>query len=72
MAAPTRLVPRLGLACMAAAILSGILQGLWEMAHPILTTDSAFASASAWQRRGYAMLSLIKSVGFFAGLRRSS
>ncbi len=68
MNAPTRLVGRLGLACMAAAVLSGILQGLWEMAHPILLSDSTFAFASATQRWGYATLSVIKSLGFFAGL----
>ena len=63
-----KLIERLGWACMIAAILSGILQGLWEMAHPILITDSTFASASAAQRWGYGILSVIKSVGFLAGL----
>jgi hypothetical protein len=63
----TKLVARMGLACMVAAILSGILGGLWEMAHPILTTDT-FASASGAQRWGYALLSVIRSVGFLAGL----
>jgi hypothetical protein len=64
----TRLVGRLGLACMLAAILSGIIQGLWEMAHPILITESAFATASAAQRWGYGISSVIKSAGFLAGL----
>lgn len=63
-----RTVAPLGLACMLAAILSGILQGVWEMTHPILTTDSIFASAPATQRWGYGILALIKSVGFYAGL----
>jgi hypothetical protein len=63
-----RLVTQLSLACMVAAILSGILQGLWEMQHPILITDSTFAAASAAQRWGYGILSVIKSVGFLAGL----
>jgi hypothetical protein len=53
---------------MIGAILSGILQGLWEMAHPILITDSTFAAASAAQRWGYGILSVIKSAGFLAGL----
>lgn len=53
---------------MMAAILSGILQGLWEMAHQILITDSTFASASATQRWGYGIIAVIKSVGFLAGL----
>ena len=68
MNAPIRLVGRLGLACMAAAVLSGILQGLWEMAHPIVVSAGTFASASATQRWGYATLSVIKSLGFLAGL----
>ena len=68
MSVQSKLVAQLGLACMVAAILSGILQGLWEMAHPILIPGSAFASASATQRWGYGILSAIKSVGFLAGL----
>jgi hypothetical protein len=63
-----RLVERLGLACIVAAILSGILQGVWEMAHPILVTENTFAAASATQRWGYAICSVIKSAGFLAGL----
>jgi hypothetical protein len=63
-----KLVGRLGLACIVAAILSGILQGLWEMAHPILVTENAFAAAPAAQRWGYGISSVIKSAGFLAGL----
>jgi hypothetical protein len=64
-----RSVAPLGLACMAAAILSGLLQGVWELAHPILVDDgSTFASAPAAQRWGYGLLALIKSAGFCAGL----
>jgi hypothetical protein len=63
-----RLVERLGLACIIAAILSGIFQGLWEMAHPILITENTFAAASAAQRWGYGLSSVIKSAGFLAGL----
>ncbi len=68
MSVEERLVARLSLTCMAAAILSGIVQGLWEMQRPILITSSTFASASAAQRWGYGLLSAIKSVGFLAGL----
>lgn len=53
---------------MVAAVISGIFQGVWEMARPILITSDTFASAPASQRWGYAMLSVIKSAGFFAGL----
>jgi hypothetical protein len=64
-----RSVAALGLACMAAAILSGILQGIWELAHPILVNDgSTFASAPATQRWGYGLLAVVKSAGFCAGL----
>jgi hypothetical protein len=64
----TRLVERLCWTCIVAAVLSGILQGLWEIAHPILITESAFATASAAQRWGYGISSVIKSAGFLAGL----
>jgi hypothetical protein len=68
MTTSTKSVARMGMACMAAAILSGILGGLWEMAHPVLTTADTFASSSGAQRWGYALLSVIRSVGFLAGL----
>src|SRR4051812_23903727 len=64
----TKSVTWMGLACMTAAVLSGILGGLWELAHPILTTAETFASSSGAQRWGYALLSVIRSVGFLAGL----
>ena len=38
------------------------------MAHPILTTAETFASSSPAQRWGYALLSVIRSAGFLAGL----
>jgi hypothetical protein len=46
-----RSVAPLGLACMASAILSGLLQGVWEMAHPILVNDTTVASAPASRTR---------------------
>jgi hypothetical protein len=63
-----RLVERLGWACIIAAVLSGILQGIWEMARPILITENTFTAASAAQRWGYGISSVIKSAGFLAGL----
>jgi hypothetical protein len=36
--------------------------------HPILTSESTFASASAAQRWGYGLLAVVKSAGFCAGL----
>lgn len=62
------LIAWLGLSCMAAAFLSGILQGLWELSRPILIDPQAFASASPAQLWGYGILAIIKSAGFLAGL----
>jgi hypothetical protein len=62
------LIARLGLSCIAAALLSGILKGLWELSRPILVDPQAFASASPAQLWGYGILEIIKSVGFLAGL----
>ena len=68
MSVRARLIARLGWACIVAAILSGVLQGVWEMAHPILTTCDTFAAASTAQRWGYGISSVIKAAGFLAGL----
>src|SRR5689334_18508012 len=58
----------LGISCMAAALLSGILKGIWELVHPILVNSRAFASASPAQLWSYGVLEVIKSAGFLAGL----
>jgi len=63
-----KLIQQLGLVCMVAAILAGIVGGLWELAHPILSTAQTFASSSPAQRWGYALFSVIRSAGFLAGL----
>lgn len=63
-----RLVGQLGVACIVAAILTGILMALWEMVHPILATANTFAAASAAQRWVYGISAVIKSAGFLAGL----
>jgi hypothetical protein len=62
------LIARLGLSCMAAALLSGILKGLWEMSRPILVDPQTFAAAPPAQLWGYGVLEVIKSAGFLAGL----
>ncbi len=62
------LIAELGLSCMAAALLSGILKGLWELSRPILVDPQTFASASPAQLWGYGILEVIKSAGFPAGL----
>jgi len=59
---------QLAIACIAAAILSGIVQGLWEMRYPILQDVHTYASASAGLRWMNALFAVIKSVGFMAGL----
>lgn len=66
--AQARLISVLGLSCMAAAILSGILKGLWELSRPILVDTQTFASAPNAQLLGYGVLEVIKSIGLLAGL----
>lgn len=61
------LIAWLGLSCMAAALLSGILKGLWELSRPILDAQT-FASAPSAQLWAYGILEVIKSAGFLAGL----
>jgi hypothetical protein len=68
---PTRrgnLIARLGLSCMAAALLSGVLKSFWELSRPILTDPQTFASAPPAQIWGHAILEVIKAAGFLAGL----
>lgn len=62
------LVAWLGCSCMAAALLSGMLKGLWELSRPILVDPQTFASAPPAQLWGYGILEVIKSAGFLAGL----
>ena len=62
------LIARLGLSCMAAALLSGVLKSLWELARPILNDPQTFASVPPAQLWGHAILEVIKSAGFLAGL----
>src|SRR5437870_12412553 len=58
----------LGGVCIIAAIVSGILKGAWEVARPILVDAQVFASAPPPRLWAFALLEVIKSVGFFAGL----
>jgi hypothetical protein len=62
------LIAWLGLSCMAAALLSGVLKGLWELSRPILVDPQTLAFAPPAQRWGYSVLEVIKSAGFLAGL----
>ena len=62
------LIAWLGFSSMAAALLSGILKGLWELWRRILVGPQTFASASPAQLWGYGILEVIKSTGLLAGL----
>ncbi len=62
------LIARLGLACMAAALLSGILNGIWELASPTFVDPQTFASAPPAKLFGHSILEVIKAAGFLAGL----
>ena len=62
------MIARLGLACMAAALLSGVLNGIWELADPTLSDPQTFASAPPAQLWGHAVLEVIKAAGVLAGL----
>jgi hypothetical protein len=53
---------------MAAALLSGIVKGIWELARPVLDDPRALAFASPTQLWAYGILEVIKSGGFLAGL----
>src|SRR5690349_24452397 len=64
------LIAWLGLSCMAAALLSGTLKGIWELSRPILVNPQTFAFASPAQLWAYGILEVIKSAGFLAGLYR--
>src|SRR5262249_6181589 len=64
-----RLVGRLGFACMAAAILSGLILGSWGMARPLFRgARSTLNPASPAQLWSYGVLQAFKSVGFVSGL----
>ena len=53
---------------MVAALLSGVLQGVWELAQPILTNPQTFASTAPVQLWSHSLLEVIKTAGFLAGL----
>jgi hypothetical protein len=64
----TRNAASLGIACIVAALISGLGAGLWVLAQPSLASPTLFSSIPPAQRWAYASLSLIKSVGLMAGL----
>ena len=58
----------LGLCCIAAAVVSGLLKGVWELVWPMLASPDVWAAKPSGQRLLYASLEVIKSAGFMAGL----
>jgi len=53
---------------MGAALVSGILNGIWELASPSFSDPQAFSAVPHAQRLGHALLEVIKTAGFLAGL----
>jgi H+/Cl- antiporter ClcA len=68
MAPEPEVIRWLALACMAAAILSGLLLGLWELAHPFFGQARYRVVVPPVQLWSYAILQVFKSAGFLAGL----
>jgi len=64
----SHLIAQLAVACMVAALLSGILKSFWELSRPILTNPQTLASAPPAQIWVHAILEVIKPAGFLAGL----
>jgi hypothetical protein len=62
------LIARLAIACIFAAIVSGILNGIWELASPNFANPDGMDAVSSAQRLGHGLLEVIKTVGFLAGL----
>jgi hypothetical protein len=63
-----RMIGWLGLSCMAAAVLTGLLSGSWELASPNFSDPQTFDAAPVGQRLGHGLLEVIKTVGFLAGI----
>lgn len=63
-----KLIGRLALTCMAAAVLSGTILGTWELAHPFFGHTRYKVVASWPQLWTYAILQVFKVFGFLAGL----
>lgn len=59
---------RLGQACMLAALVTGVGGGLSELARPVISSAEAFAAAPRAQLWGFALLQVLKTAGFLAGL----
>jgi hypothetical protein len=66
---PAGVIGALGLACVATAVISGLLLGLWEMAHPVFGhgryTINPVSASHLWT---FCILQAVKPLGFIAGL----
>jgi len=58
----------LGVACIAASLLSAIVLGMWEHAHPFFGHARYLVVAPPLQRWVYAAVQSLKAFGFLAGL----
>jgi hypothetical protein len=58
----------MGVACVAAALLSGIVLGVWEHSHPFFGRTLYQVVALPLQRWAYAAIQTLKAFGFLAGL----
>jgi hypothetical protein len=67
-ASESDLIGWLAVSCMAAALLTGLLKGVWEIARPVVTSAEAFASTPLALLWAYNLLEVIKTAGFLAGL----
>jgi hypothetical protein len=57
-----------GLLCIAAALVSGVLKGIWGLYDPMYSSPEAFAATGAAELWVMGALEVFKSVGFIAGL----
>jgi len=58
------LIKWLAIVCMAAAVISGAVLGLWEQIHPFFGHARYQVVASPIQRWSYALPQVFKSIGF--------
>ena len=68
MLAKRDLIKWLAIACMAAAVISGGVMGLWETSHPFFGHARYQVVAPPLQLWSYAVLQVSKAIGFLAGL----
>jgi hypothetical protein len=63
-----KMIGRLGLACIVAALVAGVVNGIWEITSPSFSDPETFASAPRAKLYGHAFLEVLKTAGFLAGI----